>query len=163
MTCRLFGTKPLPEPMLTYCQLDSWEQISVKFEAEFYHFQSRKCIWNGLPKWRPFCPGGNELPAMSPWVAVPDDSSHSFTLCQEFSQGLGMLTHCLCNGFLVLVFAARSKPTFLICPWNMFGFWKSCWQFAYAIPKPAPAPKATGHGRPVNNKGHPDNHVHDVP
>ena len=27
---RLFGTKPLPEPMLTYCQLDSWEQISMK-------------------------------------------------------------------------------------------------------------------------------------
>ena len=45
MTCHLFGTKPLPEPMLAYCQLDSWEQISVKFESEFYHFLSRKCIW----------------------------------------------------------------------------------------------------------------------
>ena len=38
MACRLFGAKPLPEPMLAYCQLDSWEQISVKFESEFYHF-----------------------------------------------------------------------------------------------------------------------------
>ena len=31
MTCRLFGVKPLPEPMLIYCQLDPLEQISVKF------------------------------------------------------------------------------------------------------------------------------------
>ena len=44
--CRLFGAKPLPEPMLTYCQIDSWEQILVKFKWEFYHFHSRKCIWN---------------------------------------------------------------------------------------------------------------------
>ena len=26
MACRLFGAKPLPEPMLPYCQLDPWEQ-----------------------------------------------------------------------------------------------------------------------------------------
>ena len=38
MACHLFSTKPLPELMLTYCQLDSWEQISVKFESEFYHY-----------------------------------------------------------------------------------------------------------------------------
>ena len=41
MACRLtllFGTKPLPEPMLAYCQLDSREQISMKFESEFYNF-----------------------------------------------------------------------------------------------------------------------------
>ena len=62
MACRLFGAKPLPEPMLIYCQLDSREQVSVKFESEFYHFHSRKCIWKcRLPIWRPFCPGGDEL------------------------------------------------------------------------------------------------------
>ena len=62
MACCLFGANLLPEPMLAYCQLDSWEQISVKLESEFYHFHSRKCIWNcRLPKWRPFCPGGDEL------------------------------------------------------------------------------------------------------
>ena len=33
MACRLFGAKPLPEPMLPYCQLDPWEQSSVKFES----------------------------------------------------------------------------------------------------------------------------------
>ena len=31
MACHLFGAKPLPEPTLTYCQLDPWEQTSVKF------------------------------------------------------------------------------------------------------------------------------------
>ena len=62
MACRLFGAKPLPEPMQAYCQLDSWEQISVKFELEFYHFHSRKCIWKcRLPEWRPFYLGGDEL------------------------------------------------------------------------------------------------------
>ena len=45
MACRLIGAKPLPEPVLAYCQLDSWEHISVKFESEFYHFHSRKCNW----------------------------------------------------------------------------------------------------------------------
>ena len=56
MACRLFGSKPLLEPMLAYCKLDSWEQISVKIESEFYYFHSRKCIWKCLlPKWRPFC------------------------------------------------------------------------------------------------------------
>ena len=36
MACRLFGAEPLTEPMLVYCQLDSSEQISVKFESKFY-------------------------------------------------------------------------------------------------------------------------------
>ena len=42
MACRVLDAKPLPEPMLTYCQLDSWQHILVKFESEFYHFHSRK-------------------------------------------------------------------------------------------------------------------------
>ena len=45
MACRLVSAKPLPEPMPAYCWLDSWEQISVKFKSEFYHFHWRKCIW----------------------------------------------------------------------------------------------------------------------
>ena len=31
MACRLFGAKPLSAPMLVYCQLDYWEQTSLKF------------------------------------------------------------------------------------------------------------------------------------
>ena len=62
MACRLFGAKPLPEPLLPSCQLDSWEQISVTFESEFDHFHSGKCIWKcRLPKWRPFCSGEGEF------------------------------------------------------------------------------------------------------
>ena len=62
MACRLFGAKPFPGPVLAYCQSDSREQFSVKFESEFYHFHSRKCILKcRLPKWRPFCPGGDKL------------------------------------------------------------------------------------------------------
>ena len=34
MACRLFGAKPLPEPMLTYCQLDRQEQTSVIFQNQ---------------------------------------------------------------------------------------------------------------------------------
>ena len=56
MASRLIGTRPLLEPMLVYCQMDAWEQVSVKFKSESYHFHSRKkCL---LPKWRPFHPGG---------------------------------------------------------------------------------------------------------
>ena len=32
------------EPMLAYCHLDSWEQLSVKFESEFYHFHLKKAF-----------------------------------------------------------------------------------------------------------------------
>ena len=78
MACRLFGAKPLPEPMLAHCQLDSWEQISVKFELEFFHFHSRKCIWNCcLRKWLPFCPGGDELTlTWQPNIFLPTYKRH---------------------------------------------------------------------------------------
>ena len=45
MACRLVGAKPLSEPMVEYCQLGPKEQTSVKSEAKFTHFHSRKCIW----------------------------------------------------------------------------------------------------------------------
>ena len=45
MACRLFGAKPLPEPMFTFCQLDHQEHTSVKFESKYKTFNSRKCIW----------------------------------------------------------------------------------------------------------------------
>ena len=60
MACRLLGAKPLPEPMLPYCQLNSWEQISVKFEPEFYHFQKMHLkMWS--PKIAAILSRGNEL------------------------------------------------------------------------------------------------------
>ena len=44
MACRLFGDKPLSKPMLSYCQLDPYEQTSLKFQSKYTHFHSRKCI-----------------------------------------------------------------------------------------------------------------------
>ena len=40
MACHLFSTK-----QLAYCQLDPWEQISIKFESKYYNFHARKWIW----------------------------------------------------------------------------------------------------------------------
>ena len=34
MACRLSGAKPLPGPMLPYCQLNPEEQILVKFKSD---------------------------------------------------------------------------------------------------------------------------------
>ena len=58
MACRLDGVKPLSEPMLSYCQLDPKEHISVKFYSnlKFKSFHPMKCSWKcHLPKWWPFC------------------------------------------------------------------------------------------------------------
>ena len=58
MACRLFGAKPLSEPMLPYCQLDPKEHISVKFCLKLRSFHSRKCTGKcRLPKGRPSCLG----------------------------------------------------------------------------------------------------------
>ena len=44
MACRLFGDKPLSKSILGYCQLDLYEQTSLKFQSKYTHFHSRKCI-----------------------------------------------------------------------------------------------------------------------
>ena len=40
MACRLFGTQPLFEPMMAYCQLDPKEHVSVMYHLKFksFHF-----------------------------------------------------------------------------------------------------------------------------
>ena len=38
IACHLFDATPLREPMLTYCQLDAWEQTLVKFESKYKAF-----------------------------------------------------------------------------------------------------------------------------
>ena len=43
MACRLFGAKPLSEPMQAYCQVEPKEHISVKYYSKFKGFHSRKC------------------------------------------------------------------------------------------------------------------------
>ena len=46
MACRLFGAMPLSEPMLEFCELDPWEQISVKSYSKFIHFHSQNVFEN---------------------------------------------------------------------------------------------------------------------
>ena len=46
--CSDSGLAPIPrqalsKQMLVYCQLDSWEQASVKFESKYKTFHSVKC------------------------------------------------------------------------------------------------------------------------
>ena len=72
MSCRLFGDKPLPKPVLGYCQLDYCEYISVKFWLKYNNFHSGKVIWNcRLQNWGPFCFGLSvfiKLMEVSPWI-----------------------------------------------------------------------------------------------
>ena len=42
MAFRLFGTEPLSEPMLLYCQLDPKEHVLMKAYQKFKSFYPRK-------------------------------------------------------------------------------------------------------------------------
>ena len=46
LACCLFGTKPLSEPMMPYCQLDSTEHISVKFYLNLEVFSQGNVLEN---------------------------------------------------------------------------------------------------------------------
>ena len=75
MACRLSYAKPLFKPILVCCHLAFREQMSMKFESEFYHFHSRKCLWNcRLPKWRPFFPVGDELNEVATCIDAPKNT-----------------------------------------------------------------------------------------
>ena len=63
MACRLYGTKPLSEPMLDHYQLDPWEQSSVKFfliKIQNFSFMKMHVKISSV-EWGPFCPEGDEL------------------------------------------------------------------------------------------------------
>ena len=56
MVCRLFGANPLRDPMLTYCELDTYVQTLMKFESKYesaYELSSAKCTQ--------FCLGSNDI------------------------------------------------------------------------------------------------------
>ena len=62
MACRLFGTKPLSRPMLGYYEMDPWAQTSVKLYIKIQKISLTKMhVKVSSAKWRPFCPGGDEL------------------------------------------------------------------------------------------------------
>ena len=49
MACPMVAAKPLPEPLLIYCQLDREEHISVKFESKYKTFCQENAVC------QPFC------------------------------------------------------------------------------------------------------------
>ena len=53
MACHLFSPMPSPEPVLTFCQLDHWEQTSEKSELKY----TMSFIMNVFLKCRPFYQG----------------------------------------------------------------------------------------------------------
>ena len=55
------GANPISAPMLTYCQLEPKEHISMKLYLKSKYFHSRKCVWTCLPQWRPFVQGETSL------------------------------------------------------------------------------------------------------
>ena len=81
MACRLFGAKPLSEPMLGCCQLDPYEQTSVKFESiQNFSFTKMHLKISSAKRW-PFCLGGDELnqpdAARGKFVQWHTDTLHS--------------------------------------------------------------------------------------
>ena len=46
----LFSIKSLSQPVLAYCELNGWGQISLQIEIEYQNFLSRKLFWNVICK-----------------------------------------------------------------------------------------------------------------
>ena len=55
IACRLFGTKPLSEPILACCQLDPKEHVSMKLYLKYQKFSFIKMHLKMSVKCRPFC------------------------------------------------------------------------------------------------------------
>ena len=49
MACHLFGTKPSPEPMLTYCQIYLYHQTSIRLELKVKYFTLKKITFQNVP------------------------------------------------------------------------------------------------------------------
>ena len=54
MACRLFGTKPLPDPMLTFCHWDLKKQTSVKSNKNTKLFIQEYALKISSAEWRTF-------------------------------------------------------------------------------------------------------------
>ena len=61
MACRLIGAKPLPEPILSYCQFDHQEQTSVKLESRYIFVIHENVFENDFCEMGAILSGGDEL------------------------------------------------------------------------------------------------------
>ena len=134
MACRLFGAKSLSKPMLAYCQLDLWEQISVKFKSEFYYIHSQKCIWNcRLPTWQPFCPRGDEST-----TTLISHEQHKQRVLMHGHQGWNV-RHGLCHIYMIYVYIWVVHSFCLFC--CLFIIVTTQFVALYEPCKPKPKPK----------------------
>ena len=92
MSCRLFGAKPLSEPMLDII-VDWTLRNKVQWNLNRNSYISFKKMHMKLSsaKWRPFCPGGDELIDITmghPWIKQPPPQSnqnHQAYVCGRVS------------------------------------------------------------------------------
>ena len=109
MACRLDGAKPLSEPMLEYCWLDPWVNLS-EILIEIYTFSFKKMhLKMSSENWRPFCPGLNVLSGLqyeAPQLTFYNDnwSSHVPVRCPNIQWNLSVTTtsiikHITCDSF----------------------------------------------------------------
>ena len=61
MACRLFGTQPLSQPMLGYCQLDPCEQIRWNFNQNTQLFIQENAYENIICEMMAILSRGDEL------------------------------------------------------------------------------------------------------
>ena len=170
MACRLFDAKPLPEPMLPCCQLYSWEQISVKFKLEFYHFHSRTFIWKCLSsaKMVVILSRGDELNdhVLGPYMPRSEKVySSDFELTKDTAclAAMGELWDVF---FLVLqwkndceVLSMYFSILYIFAQFHQPSTWtrsrrRSTWRSAEALPsrsrsQPSPCPRVSGSSRTV--------------
>ena len=69
--------------MLTYCQLDRYNQNSMKFDGKYKHFYSKQILEMLSAKWGPFCSDSNVL--RKPW----EDFIIGYANVDLFDQDLG--------------------------------------------------------------------------
>ena len=68
LACRLFGAKPLSEPMLTYCQLGPWEQTSGNSNRNTKLFIHENAFETVVCEMAAILSGGGEL--FCTWTSV---------------------------------------------------------------------------------------------
>ena len=107
MACRLFGAKPLSKPMLGYCQLDHWEQTSVKFLSKYKTFHSWKSVWKYHLQMAAMLSRGRWV---NPWI--------NLIQCQGLYSLSGKTSYRQISWSLE---AARLDVTMIVSLWNLTG------------------------------------------
>ena len=80
MACRLFCAKPLCKPVLGYCQLDPRNKLHWNFNQNTKLFIHENTSEISSVKWRPYCPGVDELT----WMVMKDCSQSPFRTSDKF-------------------------------------------------------------------------------